>query len=166
VGPNEMDSGAEGSRDIGGEDIVPSAGIEVGGEWLMGRGVVCAEVYNAPGRGRDGAELHVARAAHANDLAADAAFLGIELQSDKVGIEEVGIRSGGHVKRGASEAEGDVSEAKGNGVCGADGVFARSHEKEKTKGGHIADGVVANGGRGKGNSEGLCDEDGARPGWV
>ena len=130
----------------------------------MGRGVVCAEVYNAPGRGRDGAEVHVARAAHSNDLTADAAFLGVELQSDEVGVEEVGVRSGGQVERGAPEAEGDVAEAKGNGVCGADGVFAGSQEKEKTKGGHVADGVVANGVRGKGNSEGLRD-DGDRDGF-
>ena len=43
-----------------GEDIVPSTGIEVGGKGLMGKGVVGAEVYNAPGRGCDGAEMHVA----------------------------------------------------------------------------------------------------------
>ena len=79
--------------------------------------------------------------------------MGVELQGDKVGIEEVSIRGGVQVKRSAAKAEGDVLEAKGNGVGGADGVFAGPQKKEKPKGCHVANGMVVNGVRGKGNCE-------------
>ena len=58
---------------------------------------------------------------------------------------------------GATKAERDVSEEEGNGFCRADGVFAGLQEKEP-KGGHFANGVVADGVRGKSDSEQLGDD--------
>jgi hypothetical protein len=57
MGTNEGNGGPKGRSNVGRENVVPAAGVEVGSTGLVGWGIMGAEMKNAAGSGNNGAEV-------------------------------------------------------------------------------------------------------------
>ena len=151
------DGDAEGVSDVGGGDLAPGGALKVQAEGRVGRGTRAAEVNDAAGEGKDGAELGVAGAGKANDLAPDAVFLGGKGEAAKGGGKKFGVGGSGEIKAGEANKELDIRQLKGSGVGGRGSAFAGAQEEEKGQGDHVSDGQVAGKGTRKGREKNVVD---------
>jgi hypothetical protein len=158
MGTNEGNGGPKGRSNVGRENVVPAAGVEVGSKGLVSWGIMGAEMKNAAGSGNNGAEVGMARTTKANHFPADAAFLGVKFERDKVGIEEVSLRGSLQMEGATSNFEGDIAEAEGGGLSWADGVFTGAKQEEETQRDHVGYSMVASEVGCKSNGDGLRDD--------
>lgn len=110
-------------------------------------------MQDAADQGRNGAEVRVAAAAQAEDLAADSILLVGKGEGRKSGGLEQVRRCRGEVEALMADKELNILEGKGSRIGRGDGVLSRAEKEEEAEADHVCRGNFKRGSGCKGNCE-------------
>jgi hypothetical protein len=99
----------------------------------------------------NGAQLRISGARKANDFTPDTVLLRGEGKSGERGRANVSIRGKEKVKAALSDAKLDITETKGGGFTGRNGVFTWTKEIKEGNAAHVGNGEIS------GRRGSMCD---------